>query len=129
MKRIFVLFIYFLISISIFARGYHYRSYTRSYRTHYRVPTYRTRSYVRNYTPHCRAPTYHARTYRRSYTPRYYHPRTYHVRSRNYATPYPGTHWVRTYRRRDGTIVRRHLAGNPGSGIHCHNNVCYYGNK
>lgn len=35
-----------------------------------------------------------------------------------------GTHYVRSYVKRDGTIVQAHRAGNPGSGVHCHNNVC-----
>ena len=35
-----------------------------------------------------------------------------------------GTHTVHTYTKRDGTVVKKHLSGNPGSGIHCHNNVC-----
>lgn len=35
------------------------------------------------------------------------------------------THHVRPYFRRDGTYVHGHLSGNPGSGIHCRDNVCY----
>lgn len=36
-----------------------------------------------------------------------------------------GIHSVRSYTRNDGTYVQSHLSGNPGSGIHCHNDVCY----
>ena len=35
-----------------------------------------------------------------------------------------GTHTVRSYTKNDGTTVREHKAGNPGSGVHCYNNVC-----
>ncbi len=35
-----------------------------------------------------------------------------------------GTHYVDSYVRQDGTSVEGHMAGNPGSGIHCHDNVC-----
>jgi hypothetical protein len=35
-----------------------------------------------------------------------------------------GTHEVQSYYRGDGTYVEEHLSGNPGSGIHCHDNVC-----
>jgi hypothetical protein len=35
------------------------------------------------------------------------------------------THDVRPYTKRDGTYVEGHKAGNPGSGVHCRNNVCY----
>lgn len=35
-----------------------------------------------------------------------------------------GTHYVRPYVKKNGTYVQGHLSGNPGSGIHCHNNVC-----
>ena len=35
-----------------------------------------------------------------------------------------GTHTVETYNKSDGTTVYEHEAGNPGSGIHCHNNFC-----
>jgi len=31
-----------------------------------------------------------------------------------------GTHHVRAYTKSDGTYVRGHEAGNPGSGVHCH---------
>lgn len=37
---------------------------------------------------------------------------------------YDGTHEVSSYTRNDGTYVEEHRAGNPGSGIHCHDNVC-----
>jgi len=40
------------------------------------------------------------------------------------AFAYGGTHWVSSYSRSDGTYVQGHEAGNPGSGIHCHDNVC-----
>jgi len=36
-----------------------------------------------------------------------------------------GVHYVRPYVKKNGTYVQGHLSGNPGSGIHCHNNVCY----
>ncbi len=39
-------------------------------------------------------------------------------------TLFAGYHTVRTYEKRDGTVVHEHLAGNPGSGTHCHDNVC-----
>ena len=35
-----------------------------------------------------------------------------------------GTHYVEGYSRSDGTYVEGHEAGNPGSGIHCHDSVC-----
>lgn len=35
-----------------------------------------------------------------------------------------GVHYVHGYYRHNGTYVRGHYAGNPGSGIHCHNNIC-----
>lgn len=35
------------------------------------------------------------------------------------------THYVRPYVKQDGTYVEGHESGNPGSGIHCHDNVCY----
>jgi len=37
---------------------------------------------------------------------------------------YGGTHEVSGYSRSDGTYVQPHLSGNPGSGIHCHDDVC-----
>lgn len=42
-----------------------------------------------------------------------------------YLSAYRGTHSVRPYIRKDGTFVQGHRAGNPRSGIHCHDNVCY----
>jgi hypothetical protein len=41
-----------------------------------------------------------------------------------YLSSYGGTHNVKPYFRRDGTFVQGHRAGNPRSGIHCHDNVC-----
>ena len=38
---------------------------------------------------------------------------------------YGGTHSVKPYSKKNGTYVPEHRAGNPNSGIHCHNNVCY----
>jgi len=38
---------------------------------------------------------------------------------------YGRTHSVRSYVRKDGTFVQGHLSGNPRSGVHCHDNVCY----
>ena len=35
-----------------------------------------------------------------------------------------GTHYVNGYTRSNGTYVEGHESGNPGSGIHCHDNVC-----
>ena len=35
------------------------------------------------------------------------------------------THYVRPYVKQDGTYVEGHRSGNPGSGVHCHDNVCY----
>jgi hypothetical protein len=43
--------------------------------------------------------------------------------SRGYSSG--STHSVRGYVRKNGTYVQPHRSGNPGSGIHCHNNVCY----
>jgi len=34
-----------------------------------------------------------------------------------------GSHHVRGYTRSNGTYVQGHEAGNPGSGVHYHNNV------
>jgi len=42
-----------------------------------------------------------------------------------YGSTYSRTHSVRSYVRKDGTFVQGHLAGNPRSGVHCHDNVCY----
>ena len=36
---------------------------------------------------------------------------------------FAGGHWVNSYSRYDGTFVEGHLAGDPGSGTHYHNNV------
>jgi hypothetical protein len=44
--------------------------------------------------------------------------------SSSMAYAYGGIHNVRSYERTDGTYVESHLSGNPGSGIHCHYNVC-----
>jgi hypothetical protein len=35
-----------------------------------------------------------------------------------------GTHYVKSYVTKNGVHVAGHLSGNPGSGIHCHHNVC-----
>ena len=35
------------------------------------------------------------------------------------------THTVRTYTKKNGTIVQQHRAGNPRSGVHCKDNICY----
>jgi hypothetical protein len=40
------------------------------------------------------------------------------------AFAYGNTHTVHSYERSDGTYVEQHEAGNPGSGVHCHDNVC-----
>jgi len=40
------------------------------------------------------------------------------------AYAYGGIHDVQQYERYDGTVVEEHLSGNPGSGIHCHHNIC-----
>ena len=34
------------------------------------------------------------------------------------------THYVDGYTRSNGTYVEGHEAGNPGSGVHCHHNIC-----
>ena len=34
------------------------------------------------------------------------------------------THEVKTYERSNETVVEEHRAGNPGSGVHCHDNDC-----
>ena len=48
-------------------------------------------------------------------------------RAPTYRTPgyTPNTHYVRSYFRKNGTFVHGHRAGNPRSGVHCHNNICY----
>lgn len=38
---------------------------------------------------------------------------------------YGRTHIVKHYFKKNGTFVQRHRAGNPRSGVHCHNNICY----
>ncbi len=43
----------------------------------------------------------------------------------SYGSTYGKTHNVRPYIRKDGTFVRGHRAGNPGSGVHCKDSVCY----
>jgi hypothetical protein len=47
----------------------------------------------------------------------------------SYSNPYgsyenEGTHYVQSYEKKDGTFVEGHRSGNPGSGIHCEDNVC-----
>jgi len=37
----------------------------------------------------------------------------------------PDTHYVEPYYRQNGTYIQGHRSGNPGSGVHCNNNVCY----
>lgn len=54
----------------------------------------------------------HAKGYNYSKTPKY-------------GSTYGRTHSVRSYFKRNGTFVQRHRAGNPHSGVHCHNNACY----
>ena len=34
------------------------------------------------------------------------------------------THSVRAYRTKKGVYHKSHISGNPGSGVHCHNNIC-----
>ena len=46
-------------------------------------------------------------------------------KSPSYGSTYGRTHNVRSYFKKDGTFVQGHRAGNPKSGVHCHNNVCY----
>ncbi|MBN2689730.1 MAG: hypothetical protein JXR42_03925 [Gammaproteobacteria bacterium] len=41
-----------------------------------------------------------------------------------FAGVYGDTHYVQSYTRGDGTYVQGHLAGNPGSGVNCHDNLC-----
>jgi hypothetical protein len=36
-----------------------------------------------------------------------------------------GTHYTRPYIKKSGTFVQGHHSGNPGSGIHCHDGICY----
>ena len=47
------------------------------------------------------------------------------TKSMTYLSAYGGTHSVKPYVRKDGTFVQGHRAGNPGSGVHCHDNICY----
>lgn len=54
---------------------------------------------------------------KRSYSSPYSSPR--------YSTGFGKTHSVRPYFKKNGTFVQRHRAGNPRSGVHCQNNVCY----
>lgn len=49
----------------------------------------------------------------------------YSYKTPRYGSVYGRTHTVKPYTKRDGTFVQGHRAGNPGSGIHCHNNICY----
>jgi len=67
----------------------------------------------------------------RTTTPHYYSaPQTSVKSSDSYGGTYStyssvgNTHFVSSYTRRNGTYVQGHLAGNSGSGVHCHNNVC-----
>lgn len=46
-------------------------------------------------------------------------------RSPKFGSSYGKTHSVRPYLRKDGTYIQRHRSGNPRSGVHCHNNICY----
>lgn len=43
-----------------------------------------------------------------------------------HGSPYPSrsTHWVKSYTTKNGVYHSGHLSGNPGSGVHCHENVC-----
>lgn len=36
-----------------------------------------------------------------------------------------GTHYVRSYTKKNGTHIQGHQSGNPRSGVHCHGNFCY----
>lgn len=45
--------------------------------------------------------------------------------SPKYSSRTGSTHNVRPYIKKDGTYVQGHRAGNPRSGVHCKNNVCY----
>lgn len=57
-----------------------------------------------------------------SYAKRY----SYHLpRTPKYGSSYGRAHTVRPYFKKNGTYVQRHRAGNPRSGVHCHNNICY----
>lgn len=40
------------------------------------------------------------------------------------AMSYGGSHKVKKYTKRNGTVVKEHRRGNPRSGTHCKNNVC-----
>lgn len=48
-----------------------------------------------------------------------HYPRFTHISSAG------SVHWVRPYTTRRGVYHRGHLSGNPYSGVHCHNNICY----
>ncbi|ABQ56110.1 hypothetical protein SCZ71_00025 [Legionella pneumophila serogroup 1] len=50
---------------------------------------------------------------------------SYSYKTPRYSSSYGRTHTVKPYIKRDGTFVKRHRAGNPKAGVHCHNNVCY----
>ncbi len=54
-------------------------------------------------------------------TPNFAGGRGYGFSSRTFSS----VHSVRSYYRMNGSYVPSHLAGNPGSGVHCRNNVCY----
>lgn len=49
----------------------------------------------------------------------------YKYKTPKYGSNYGRTHTVRPYLKKNGTYVQRHRAGNPRSGVHCHNNICY----
>ncbi len=50
---------------------------------------------------------------------------SYSYKTPRYSSSYGNTHTVRPYLKKDGTFVQGHRAGNPGSGMHCKNNICY----
>lgn len=59
-------------------------------------------------------------------TPSYAKRYSYHLpRTPKYGSSYGRTHTVRPYFKKNGTYVQQHRAGNPRSGVHCHNNICY----
>lgn len=43
----------------------------------------------------------------------------------SYGSTYGNTHNVRPHFKKNGAFIQGHRAGNPRSGVHCHNNVCY----
>lgn len=48
-------------------------------------------------------------------------------RQQNYQNYNSGsTHEVSGYTNSNGTYVAPHLSGNPGSGVHCKNNICQH---